>query len=284
MSNCKLYVSPVSVEAMRAAYHSGAVHGFCASVGQVGPDAYTGLDMRTFAQLRVACEQETGRRIVVERDHLGRNGECMTEWVERDVAYGFDGCMLHVHEPTHEVMMLLGRYPAYEWQLGPGEDDSRKVSMALKKVMYAHPAVRWVSAPTGCLIESLTNRGAFSPMLVRDYKTQTGKLFRGHNCDYLNSAQLRAVRETCDGFNVAPQIGCVQSCFYLTTARSTGLPIREWEDACWRDAKNRARWCRHEHQAVQAVGHYHFDKIPWRDMVRKTVTEELVSFMRGLVL
>lgn len=270
-----LWLSPISIEALEAiliARSLGNDVNLICSVGQVGPQAYTGFTHEVFAKQLDRLGRKHEAWPLVERDHLGRGGEDMLEWLERDVqSKAFTGAMLHIFQPSKQVDKILDQFDL-TWQIGPGEDDSKRCSKDLWK-RYAKPG-RWVSFPNGCLIDSLSNRGAFDAKLF----PATGKAsIRGHNCDYLGLNGLRQVANHCDGLNVAPQLGCIQSCFYVLLGRSFGYRLDDWVAICERDAKNISRWCSNKTQAVQGVGHYHYTALEWRDVVRPLVVDYLVQ-------
>lgn len=279
----RLYVSPITEEIVEAAHIVEASHpkriGFCASVGQVGPGAYTGFEYDVFCRARNAAMKRHDSTVILERDHLGRNGERFEEWVPRDIEHGFDAFMLHVFEPSAALPILHDYgYDVYEWQIGPGEDDSRPIDESLWDATA--PFATWFSRPTGCLIQGLSNRGEFDPEVVSNRVA-----FRGHNCDYLPELKLREVQRWCNGINVAPQIGVVQSLWYYMWAVSSGTDVREWLDACWADQKNAARWAKSPYDMPWAVAHYHLDKLSpeLRDGVRNTCTRMLVGYITYLL-
>jgi hypothetical protein len=276
----KYYFSPVSQEAMEAAYIVEGEIGFCASIGQVGPNAYTGLTDDRFALLRQHYSKVYGREVVAERDHLGRAGENSAEWIVRDIAHGFEECMLHIFDQAGLPSGVTGEMKL-KWQIGPGEDDSREF---LDSALHGWAMPTWVSFPTGCLIEGLGNRGQLN--LRRVYETRRywpQLLIRAHNCDYLPAATIKQVKMFFDGMNIAPQVGCFQSCAYLIIARAMSLPIQEWEDACWADQDKIKRWGLNERNFVQGMGHYHYDKIPWRQEFYTSVVERISGFMQWVI-
>lgn len=272
----RYYFSPISLEALDAIIRLCDENniGMCCSTGQVGPTSYTGI---SYEVLRA---RTFGHNIAIERDHLGRNGEDLTEWTERDIAHGFTGTMLHIFDQTEESKVLMSKYPTYEWQIGPGEDSSQPINDDLWK---ARQAV-WHSFPTGCLIKGLGNTNDLHTGEISVHSSRhRGIKLRAHNCDYLPQETIKKIRLMFDGMNVAPQIGVVQSMFYLSIARKLSLPILHWENACWSDTKNQARWPCQNHQVTQTVGHYHFSKIEWRYKYYEQVVDWLYNFMKGII-
>jgi hypothetical protein len=263
-----LWVSPVSYEIAEAARRvamtrPGFIHWIC-SVNHVGDNAYTGFGYREWHQFTRQCP--VGMHC--ERDHLGKGNENLREWIDRDLEEGFTGVHLHMHEP--DLDLFDDYHGKINLNLGPGEDDSRPTDPALWEAakLYAD----WVSPNTGCKIDAMTNVGEFDPGLLPDI----GVKIRGHNCDYLRAGTLTRVSQHLHGVNIAPQFGVVQSLAYILKARAWGFPIKEWEEACWVDAAHNY-WLEYEHQRVQAIGHYHFDKLPWREQVQESVTRYLTN-------
>jgi len=245
-----------------------------ASCSQVGPTPYTGITYERFARCTYNFD------IKLERDHLGKGGEDLAEWCERDKSYGFTGAMLHVFEPG-PALAVMDRFDM-EWQVGPGEDDTLPTHLDL----WARTASRatWFSFPTGCRIIGLGNRGEFYADRVEKMKRlYPTVLVRGHNCDYLDRETLCHVAAHVDGVNVAPQLGVIQSSWYLTHALAHGLPIDDWVGACIADEKNRRRWSTRPWDVVHAVGHYHFDLIEWRASVENEVVKYLARYIQDLL-
>lgn len=283
----RLWLSPVSPEVMHAIYAAAAHYpsrvGMMCSCSQVCDGAYTGLDFETFTRLRADYERRYCR-VFVERDHLGKGGEDPYVWCQRDVSYGFDGAMLHLFD-ADAVAGVVDRFAGQmKWNVGPGEDDSQALRPSEAEYwVRAAPHAHWFSFPTGCRIDGLGNRGEFDDAAMRAMKDCFPDVrMRAHNCDYLDMATLTDVAAATDGVNVAPQLGVVQSSWYLTHALSYGLDVRGWTDACWADDRNRGRWSRHEWDVVHAVGHYHLDAIEWRRHVANGVTFHLTQYIKTL--
>lgn len=289
----KFYFSPVSEEAMEAVYATAAAcreldhaFGFCASIGQVGPKNYTGLTDSKFALLRRYFEREYGVHVDAERDHLGRNGENVHEYIDRDAYFGFEECMLHTHYDSEvEAAWYQGRRERMLWQVGPGEDDSKDLNITNKTL--TENQVRWFSFPTGCLIMGMGNRGEMNYDQIHAARRQlpVGVQLRAHNCDYLPQSMTQIVKKHFDGMNIAPQIGCIQSNAYSFLADSCSVDLTEWRAACLNDTVRQERWELIPTEATRGIGHYHYDKLPekFRSSVRSLVLESLVVFMMRIV-
>jgi hypothetical protein len=176
-----------------------------------------------------------------------------------------DGCHLHTFQPE-QAERWMNKYPEYKYQLGPGEDDSQPINLRL----FDLPC-EWISFPTGCLIDNLGNKGEFNRSWVIQHQ-RFGKKIRGHNCDFLTIAKLCEVACVCNGYNIAPQLGTIQSSIYIYLAHVLGLSMDRWYQTCVGDQKNRKRWGFYR-DARLACGHYHFDELGWRDEVRGEVTK-----------
>lgn len=281
----KLWVSPVSREVLEAAWLVAAANrgelGIMASCGQVGPGAYTGLTPERFDRDCYLLTRSTGARPPVQRDHLMKGGEDPYHWLDRDLEHGFDGVHLHTVDPEL-ALEIMDHYGDKLWyEVGPGEDDSRPIPEDLWERTAARAS--WFSFPTGCRIDGLGNRGEFDAGRVIAMARAHGVPVRAHNCDYLTSRQWREVAIVCDGLNVAPQLGVVQSAWYMQGALMAGLPTRDWVDACAADEKNLARWCKEPWQTVVAVGHYHYDRVEWRDRVALSCVEFMVGYISALL-
>lgn len=287
------YWSPVSPEAVEAVYafsrDTGLVCGFCASVSQVGPEPYTGLTDARFACMRRRLSDEYGVRAVAERDHLGRNGEDRGTWVGRDCRYGFEECMLHVHSlkrDEREIMSMASQY-GMRFQIGPGEDDSvpTDYDSFFENIRCAQMnEIYWASFPTGCLIQGLSNRGVIDYEILETARRnlRDGIKIRAHNCDYLDRDTRLEIMRHFDGMNVAPQIGCWQSLFYLSRARVSGCDVSDWEIRCEADRARQERWGVDAPRAVQAIGHYHYDVIDerWRSEQYESCVRHLTQCMK----
>lgn len=283
-----LFLSPVSLEALDViltCHDAGlGVHLIC-STSQVCPvvngrKPYTGVTHE-----RIAKEREKRPTLTCQRDHLGRGGEDLWEWVERDAALGFNGWMLHVFELTQDTIALIDRHRSDGFfELGPGEDDSRPVDQSMWALRCVDSEIDWASAPTGCLIDGMGNTGTRDWNAIRNALWDgRGLKQRAHNCDYLSVGALEAVARLYDGINIAPQLGCVQSCAYLGLAATSGIDVSRWMDACTEDAKNIARWSRRVGDIVPLVGHYHYDALPdeFRERARPYVLRELRDFVES---
>lgn len=253
-----LYISPLSEEIVEAGYMTRV--DWVVSCGQVPGYAFSDDE---WIRIRHRMSKKYGWHPYVERDHLGRGGENPYEVIDRDIE--FNG--VHLHTADQELAWAVcERYPHLIFQLGGGEDDKN----VWQPAWTAPPNAKWVSAPTGCLITGLGNKGQFDCNIPARYK----QLFRGHNCDYLPPSELARIARHCDGVNVAPAIGTMQSSLYYTIGLREGYPLKEWSDACHNDTKNLARWGH-----PLACGHYHYDLLEWRPRVY----QEVVLMLKGMI-
>jgi hypothetical protein len=279
----RLFVSPITVEILEAVFRTKYdVHLTC-SVGHVGPKNYTGFSYDAFRKMYDALAYVYGKCPLIERDHLGKVEDVATmmQYVEDDIAAGFDACMLHTHsfDRIEPILSKFGK--RLQWQIGPGEDDSKEIEPGFwEKVI---PWATWLSAPVGTRIVGLTNEYNFHPSRIpHEWMLEDSIAPRAHNCDYLTMQQLKEVSICFPSINIAPQLGVLQSCLYLYLARSNGLPIKAWEEACRNDTAHQARWGVDEFHAVQAIGHYHFDKIEWKPEASRYVTGVLTQYLEDV--
>lgn len=266
------FIAPMSKEIVEATYalkKAGYDMGFCASTSHIGPQPYTGLTYDKWADFREQMIAWYGVDIYLERDHLGRNGESFDEWIPRDQAAGFNGFMLHVFEPS-KALDVVSRYDSV-WQIGPGEDDSQFIDPMLWERLRPH--ARWFSHPTGLLIQGLSNRG--------QCRLPSLSPFRMHNCDYLPVEKLNAFCGQWD-YNIAPQIGVIQSTIYAQIALREGLYIMDWLNAAWHNDAQARRWNLAPFERTIGLGHYHFDRIAWRNDYYGEVVELLMKAIKRL--
>lgn len=287
-SDCRLYVGPVSMEVLDAVLlvnseDVDARVAICASVGQVSNASYTGISC---AALKRRCERASNRPLL-ERDHLGRDagddwltsdGPAWDQW--RGEAPFFDAWHFHHHDfeaLLDAVMPMPGNKS--EWQIGPGEDARRSSPHPLRESRVWEG---WVSAPLGPEIDGLTNASTLDFERAEQLRRAFPRAkIRCHACDYLPRRVLKAVKALCDGINVAPQLGVVQSTWYMQHAVQHGLDVSAWVDACLADERQLARWNLGPARWY-GVGHYHFDKISWRQDVDGPVIEHLARFIKEL--
>lgn len=263
-----LYVAPVSREAVKAAV-SAEVAGLCCSVSQVSEDPYSCVDY-DWLQAHVP------RDFQIERDHLGKvesHAEVM-EYLELDRKRGFNAVMLHTHNITPEwtEAYQLACDLGYTIQLGPGEDDSKPIDLDLWRA-YPSP---WVSYPNGSLIRPLSNQQ--DPLQIQ----AVPGLHRAHNSDWHTDMNL--IKQNFAGWNVAPQLGSVQSAFYLAVSMSDPgrYPIDDWVKSVQADVKNLDRWCKGGcHSPMLMIGHYSFRSIPWRGSVEHDCVAYLTRVLRS---
>ena len=254
-----LFISPITIELLEAAFRARC-H-LIPSTGQVGPKGYAFTDEGFFAA-RWKLEISYTWRPYVERDHLGKGGEDHREWLDRDFEFGFHGAMIHTND-YDLVAGLAEDYPSLYWQVGGGEDDK------VQWTTLRYPRnTRWVSRPTGCLIDRIGNKDAFqAPMPYGNVQ------FRAHNCDYLSPQRLKEISLVCGGINVAPGLGTLQSCYYLQVGVANGYPVQEWLDAC-HDSPRAKQW-----GDPLAAGHYHYDLLPWRSRFQDHCTIYLAKVL-----
>lgn len=249
------------------------------SVNHVGDTAYTGFTYDKFAARLARLSRKYSFTPIVERDHLGKRGEDLQEWIERDIDNDITNFHLHIFEPSTEVDEILQQYDFCDFQIGPGEDNHRPIHDNLFATYCNH--ARSFSFPMGTMIQELSNFGAFDVKAVSQITQLYPRIrIRAHNCDYLTLPQLREVGACVDDINIAPQLGVIQSSFYLMYARTYGLPICDWFNACLSDKANQARWCgTNLLNVVPAVGHYHFDKLEWRHMCYDDTVDYIYLFL-----
>lgn len=265
-----IYASPISEEIVRAAATCDCR--LTATPNQVGPCGYAfGYD--ELARLRHELRMET----MLERDHLGRAGEDFDEWIDRDWDHGFSAFHLHVFDADVALNVIERHrtHPTIEWQIGPGEDDSKPVSSTLWKDTAR--VASWFSAPLGIRIVGTRNTHDYKREFSRD-ALKHGVAFRAHNCDYLNDGMLPSIKKWYPGINIGPQLGVVQSLFYMTRAKTVGCSLSPWLFACYADRKQLSRW---GNEAL-AVGHYHFNRLDaeFRRANRDDCVSELVKVIK----
>lgn len=280
-----LWLSPVSMELLEA-IHIAAAGGHESSVGimcstsHVGPNAYTGMTHEIFADRVLKLRAQCNIALPIERDHLMKNGEDPDDWIPVDQAHLFTGAHLHVFKPEDALPVIEKYGHAYDWQIGPGEDTSEHISDSLWAL--THQYARWFSFPMGTKIDGLMNQGQFNAEAVQRMRRWDVKV-RAHNCDYLPWLELGKVHSHVDGINVAPQLGVVQSSWYLSKAMGEGYAWLDWAEACANDWKNRHRWCAAESMAVMAAGHYHYDMLEWRSREYENCVLFLAEYITGLL-
>jgi hypothetical protein len=294
MVKCILYVGPVSIEVLEAAYAAKTQSEIrlCCSVGQVGPNAYTGLTLEKFDALVREFRMKYKASLFAERDHLGRD-QPDDEWFKSDgpvwqqeklESKYFDGVHLHSYDLDAAIAAVHVEpfKSSAEWQIGPGEDVSKPVHSLEKFDDAAKAWDGWVSAPFGPYIVGTQNEGRVNFDGIESYRRRFPRArLRCHACDYLPRRTLRAVMALCDGVNIAPQLGVAQSLWYLQHAKRYGRPINDWARASRFDTVQFGRW-KLFNEEWYGCGHYHFDRIPWRDEVREQVVEHLAKFIEEL--
>ena len=270
-----LWLSPVSHEVLEAILqvhckNPGKIAMMC-SCSHVSDAPYTGITYDTFARARAAYAP-----IEVERDHLGKNGENIREWVWRDYAEGFTGAMLHVFDPKDALPVMEEYGSKMVWNVGPGEDESRPIDPALWDKTAG--LATWFSFPMGPLINGMGNTGRFNiEPIQKSWSAHPDVYIRAHNCDYLTDSLLCMLAQHADGINIAPQLGCLQSLWYLNYAATHGLPIDCWAEECMGDTKNQERWVKRAWEIVPLCGHYHYASIPWRGKAWNECVAYLIS-------
>lgn len=281
--------APISKELMESAFafrSRGLKAGLIASVSQVGNGAYTGYEYEYFASELVRLSTKYNvREIIVERDHLMKGGEDPYEWIPRDKYYGFNMTMLHLHKFADGIP-IMEAHSGMKWQLGPGEDDSKPIILNKAAIDMAD----WVSFPTGCLIDGLSNVAMYAHnftdrcILPVFGKFTCSSLIRAHNSDYLSVEKLDELKSKgADGINIAPQFGVMQTALYMSIALRDALPINDFLDACEKDEKNAERWCKHEMTRMLCVGHYHWDMLEWRDKYYDDVLYYWLNTLEGML-
>jgi len=270
---CRLYLGPISKEVVWAAYRARAGRdlAFCCSEGQVGPNAYTEMSGGVFAEINARAAG--GRYLLAERDH-------MRTWnnYEEDRRY-FTGFHVHTNDISGgvEAARQYGRdWCDFEWQIGPGEDDSQPISN-LQEDMTC-----WLSFPMGIKVSGGRNVGMLDIAQIESTREACPQAkLRAHNADFLPRRTFSALKRLVDGVNVAPQFGAAQSLFYLRWATERGLSITEWEKACYEDAERLDRWELAPHCITKwyCIGHYHFDEIAFRD----EAFDKCVSYLAGFI-
>jgi hypothetical protein len=272
-----LYIGPVSTEVLEAAYAVKGDIRLCCSEGQVGPKAYTGMTLDAFAEARRVWSEKYARKLIAERDHACRDGMHLRNVMFRDKNY-FDGFHFHSFNLADAVDTIEAPgHKQVAWQIGPGEDTSKPVINPVR-LWYG-----WVSFPCGLEVTGGTNTGALDVTRINYYrKAMPHAKLRAHNADFMPRKMFRAVQALFDGVNIAPQLGVVQSLFYLTLSATYGYDIGAWIDACLGDKTQLSRWCVGPAQWYH-VGHYHFDQITFREEVRTQTVEVLAHFIQELV-
>lgn len=283
--SCQLFVAPVSVEVLDAALQVG-VDGLICSLSQVphdGSAGYGGIDYTLLNQMHGGRDD-----VIIERDHLkvlvASQSEFACDAMNHDRVNGFTNVMLHTYEAVtaatcRDEAASLG----LTVQLGPGEDDAKPNDIG--KMTNFNPCVGWISYPVGLKVRNLQNVGQFN---YREpvKRSPDCPRFRAHNCDYLSYKQLAHVARHADGINLAPQLGTIQTMMYCDFANWHGRSYQQLLNACRDDDTNASRWLDvsydNDHSRLLALGHYHYDQIPWRGEAYDTVVSRLKMYLRDL--
>jgi hypothetical protein len=270
-----LYVGPVSREVLQAASNV-ARHELrlrlCCSEGQVGPNSYTGI--------RVTDLSWSHLHTHAERDHAGRDGkvlDAIERWNKIE-SRTMDGIHVHSYDLTTKPRVKCDERDV---QIGPGEDDSRIMRCDKETSDWTG----WVSFPAGPHIAGGQNVGVIDERLVASFRTRYPKArLRLHNADFMSRDQWRVAARLFDGINIAPMLGVLQSVAYITRATANGLDYTAWEKASYEDIARQLRWgVAHPSPRWYHVGHYHFDKIPWRDEVRVECVEMMTNTIQEIM-
>lgn len=236
-----LLISPLSDQIMQAAYASCHEIGFICTIGQCGPEPYTGWTRERLTNRMRVLEQTYGKRIPWFRDHLGKYNKTFERLcciIDDDVRFGVEGVMIDC-EDEKLALQVCAEFPDVRFEFGRGE-----------RGFYSFKTIpenaEWVSWPCGMLINGLVNNNSPAFDIV------TSRKFRAHNCDYATEEAIKQLRKYAHSIQIAPMLGVLESLIRLKSAMQHGIDYHAWWTACGGDI---------------AKGHYHFDLIPEVDCI-----------------
>lgn len=321
----KLGFGPMSPEAVEAVFSQSQDSGrqlmLIASKNQIDHSGgyvngwTTATYMDFINQMRDAYPQAD---VKICRDHCGPgfngNRELADTYVtiEEDIAKGFDLIHIdfcHINGTKEEIVRESRKAIEYARGLNPrilleiGTDDNvgthygseqlEAIGREMNLFREYHP--EFFVVQTGSLVKEIRQVGMFNADFisqVADIAQENGIKLKEHNADYLPREQIAQRSGLIDAFNIAPQIGVVQTNTVMNRCLVYGIPFGEFLDTSYRGEK----WKKWLHNATPddrnlcatISGHYHFASPAYRKIIdalgeREDIKTQIVNRIKEVI-
>ena len=264
-------------------------------------------------------EKYPNSEINVCRDHCGPgfNGKFELDDVYKtmktDIENGFD--LIHVdfcnfrgskeemlNESKRAIEYCLRLNPNISLEIGTDENEGINFGQnnfwELEKEIdffkeFCNPEFYVVQ--TGSLIKEINQVGNFNKQFIesiaRVLKSKGLKL-KEHNADYLSKEEIGLRDGIVDAFNIAPQLGVIQTKIVLTKCLMYGVPFDEFLEEVYEGGKWK-KWMHNnspENKFLCCViaGHYHFASESYKKIInqleeREDIKEAIINEMGEVI-
>lgn len=257
---------------------------------QVGDTGYVANLEQTGEIVDELVARYPAAKVTIGRDHLvardvGRIGrDEILAHCDRLFSIGFKFIHLDLGEVDCEMRTKL-RFAAdvverlramageliVELSLTPDDDAAHAVDLIDVLGDINEVAPDYLVLPTGSLVLDGAQSGTFDSMLVAPIARKIhaqGVATKEHNADYLSAPQLALRVGSIDAFNIAPELGVLQTTMTLESARRFDLDVRPFLEVAFA-SRRWERWAgnsRSMNERAILAGHYAFRSSEYEEL------------------
>jgi len=239
-------------------------------------------------------------QVLICRDHCGpgfgpkweniNDLEATKKTIKNDLEHGFD--LIHIDlckakcDSHKQRLSLTKEMMSYaidirsdvlfeigtDENVGIPEDNVDRIVSDLKSCQEIANPIFYV-VQTGSLVSRYKNSGTFNRNLAKSMAQalhENGAKLKEHNADYLNEKQIKERNGIVDAFNIAPQLGVIQTETTILQSLIYGIDIEPFKELVVRSG-NWKKWSNSQDEMEQLMlaGHYHFADDEYRRLMKK---------------